>query len=348
MAPTRGQDTYPLLDCLGLEACSLTLERSHCASSPSSSGTKSSGPKLATNKSFLSSMIRSVDGHNQSLLRQQALAARGSQDAAAGRHPSSRDRGIESTSSRGGGSSSKGMRGWSPEAGNNERESDKGKRRERSRSRSRDRDLEDRRRTRDRNDGDEGTSRRRGNDDRDRDGDRPSSSSSRRRRNRDESEDEEAEERRRERRRKRREEERDDGRPSASSRDERSKRSRSDKSPSSSSRTTFPRALSSSAQPEADTPSTSAAAGSSRLALPSRSADRSSTPDAGPSHVPPPSKMDKYFEDSYDPRLDVAPPPKTGMVGEGWERMLDAMKEKDDEKRRARRVCPLFCLLSSI
>ena len=52
--------------------------------------------------------------------------------------------------------------------------------------------------------------------------------------------------------------------------------------------------------------------------------------------------MDKYFEESYDPSMDVAPPPKTGLVGDGWERMLEAMKEKEDEKRRAKRVSCLF------
>lgn len=52
--------------------------------------------------------------------------------------------------------------------------------------------------------------------------------------------------------------------------------------------------------------------------------------------------MDRYFTDSYDPRLDVAPVPKTGHVGEEYERMLDVMREKerakDDARRQAKRV----------
>jgi len=62
-----------------------------------------------------------------------------------------------------------------------------------------------------------------------------------------------------------------------------------------------------------------------------------------------PSKMDKYFEPSYDPRLDVAPlslpkVPATGLVSdaefEAWDAMLELIKirreDKEDKKRMER------------
>lgn len=78
---------------------------------------------------------------------------------------------------------------------------------------------------------------------------------------------------------------------------------------------------------------------------------RSSSLSPGPS--PPrnlPSKMDKYFEESYDPRLDVAPlsavpnVPATGLINnaefEGWDAMLDLIRlrrqDKEDKKRLER------------
>jgi hypothetical protein len=55
--------------------------------------------------------------------------------------------------------------------------------------------------------------------------------------------------------------------------------------------------------------------------------------------------MDRYFDDGYDPRLDLAPLPKSGHVGEEYERMLDvlAQKERDksEAKRRAKKVAPV-------
>lgn len=59
--------------------------------------------------------------------------------------------------------------------------------------------------------------------------------------------------------------------------------------------------------------------------------------EVGPPVPPPPSKMDRYFEESYDPRLDLAPLPKTGHVGEEYERMLAALEEKEKEKAEAKR-----------
>jgi len=60
--------------------------------------------------------------------------------------------------------------------------------------------------------------------------------------------------------------------------------------------------------------------------------------------------MDKYFEESYDPRLDVAPlaqpkVPATGLIDnaefEGWDAMLELIrvrKEDKEEKKRLERL----------
>ncbi|KAF8634969.1 hypothetical protein AX15_000693 [Amanita polypyramis BW_CC] len=82
----------------------------------------------------------------------------------------------------------------------------------------------------------------------------------------------------------------------------------------------------------------------------SMSMSRSSSPTPGPeapTHVP--SKMDKYFDESYDPRLDVAPltvpqVPATGLINnaeyESWDAMLELirLRERDrEEKKRLER-----------
>ncbi|KAH9962327.1 hypothetical protein BJV74DRAFT_880035 [Russula compacta] len=60
-----------------------------------------------------------------------------------------------------------------------------------------------------------------------------------------------------------------------------------------------------------------------------------------------PSKMDKYFEASYDPRLDVAPlaapsVPATGLVDnaefEGWDAMLELIKQRRADKAERKRL----------
>ena len=60
-----------------------------------------------------------------------------------------------------------------------------------------------------------------------------------------------------------------------------------------------------------------------------------------------PSKMDKYFEASYDPRLDVAPLaapsiPSTGLLNnaefEGWDAMLELIKQKRADKAERKRL----------
>ena len=64
-----------------------------------------------------------------------------------------------------------------------------------------------------------------------------------------------------------------------------------------------------------------------------------------PEHVP--SKMDRYFEESYDPRLDVEPLavpriPTTGLVSdadfEGWDAMLDLIRLRREDKVEKKRL----------
>ncbi|KAG9222222.1 hypothetical protein CCMSSC00406_0006519 [Pleurotus cornucopiae] len=78
----------------------------------------------------------------------------------------------------------------------------------------------------------------------------------------------------------------------------------------------------------------------------SEPASRASTP--GPAPLPQlPSKMDKYFEESYDPRLDVAPlsapkVPATGLINnaeyEGWDAMLDLLRQRKEDKDERKRM----------
>lgn len=54
--------------------------------------------------------------------------------------------------------------------------------------------------------------------------------------------------------------------------------------------------------------------------------------------------MDKYFEETYDPRLDVAPPqvPATGLINnadfEGWDAMLDLLRTRREDKEEKKRM----------
>ncbi|KAI0756105.1 hypothetical protein C8Q80DRAFT_1264208 [Daedaleopsis nitida] len=88
---------------------------------------------------------------------------------------------------------------------------------------------------------------------------------------------------------------------------------------------------------------------SSSNTLPSSAPSRSRSPSVGPSSPGPPSKMDKYFEQSYDPRLDVAPltlptVPATGLISDaefaGWDAMLELIRlrrqDKEDKKAMER------------
>lgn len=75
-------------------------------------------------------------------------------------------------------------------------------------------------------------------------------------------------------------------------------------------------------------------------------------PSLPPSPPPPPSKMDKYFEPNYDPRLDVAPltsggrltvnVPATGLINDpswdSWETMLELIKLKREDKIEKKRL----------
>jgi hypothetical protein len=74
----------------------------------------------------------------------------------------------------------------------------------------------------------------------------------------------------------------------------------------------------------------------------------SRTPTPGPEPAEQlPSKMDKYFEENYDPRLDVAPlsvpkVPATGLINnadfEGWDRMLELIRLKREDKEEKKRM----------
>jgi hypothetical protein len=57
--------------------------------------------------------------------------------------------------------------------------------------------------------------------------------------------------------------------------------------------------------------------------------------------------MDRYFEESYDPRLDVAPlsapnVPATGLVNnaefEGWDAMLELIRVRREDKEEKKRL----------
>ena len=57
--------------------------------------------------------------------------------------------------------------------------------------------------------------------------------------------------------------------------------------------------------------------------------------------------MDRYFEETYDPRLDVAPlaipsVPATGLISdadyEGWEAMLEVVKARREMKEEKKRL----------
>jgi hypothetical protein len=57
--------------------------------------------------------------------------------------------------------------------------------------------------------------------------------------------------------------------------------------------------------------------------------------------------MDKYFEETYDPRLDVAPltaphVPATGLINnaefEGWDAMLELLRMRREDKEEKKRM----------
>ncbi|KAI0964514.1 hypothetical protein AcW1_001318 [Taiwanofungus camphoratus] len=80
---------------------------------------------------------------------------------------------------------------------------------------------------------------------------------------------------------------------------------------------------------------------SSRTLRSSSSLSRSPSSSPPPTSAPLPSKMDKYFDSSYDPRLDVAPlnvpkVPATGLISdaefEGWDAMLEIIRLRQQDK----------------
>lgn len=311
----------------------------HSSSRPSSPSGQQ--PKPTTNKRFLSSMIRSVDDHNQSLIRQQAAQARGSRDAAVRGSPSSteykgREEDVEEGSGRRSGG---GMRAWDwdevmLEARRGEEGRTEGKRkREDKKSRSRSPETSRRRRTR--------SSRSPPPRDRERSGahkDRHREDGRRRRRERSRTPEGDEDEARRWRRRER---ERESGRDDDQAYDDERRRRRrherdreddDDDEGRSRSRRSRDRLASSPPPPVIDQPS---AAPITRPRSPTPETHDDDMDEPRPALVP--SKMDRYFEETYDPRLDVAPVPKSGLVGEEYERMLDVLKEKEREKEEAKR-----------
>ncbi|KAF9260864.1 hypothetical protein L218DRAFT_1079099 [Marasmius fiardii PR-910] len=68
----------------------------------------------------------------------------------------------------------------------------------------------------------------------------------------------------------------------------------------------------------------------------------------GPEPAPKlPSKMDRYFEESYDPRLDITPlsipqVPATGLINnaefEGWDAMLELLRVRREDKAEKKRL----------
>ncbi|CAE6452221.1 unnamed protein product [Rhizoctonia solani] len=78
----------------------------------------------------------------------------------------------------------------------------------------------------------------------------------------------------------------------------------------------------------------------------SKRSTRSPSPGYGPDSATYSSKMDKYFSEAYDPRLDVQQPSIStsglleGPQWEGWEGMLEVMRlraqDKEEKKRRDR------------
>ncbi|CAL1694905.1 unnamed protein product [Somion occarium] len=83
-----------------------------------------------------------------------------------------------------------------------------------------------------------------------------------------------------------------------------------------------------------------------------QSRKRPRSPSASPPPLPPianpPSKMDKYFSPTYDPRLDVAAlstrvnVPKTGLITDddfaGWDAMLELIRLKREDKEERKRL----------
>ncbi|KAK8853256.1 hypothetical protein IAR55_003958 [Kwoniella newhampshirensis] len=300
---------------------------------PGSNGRDSPDPSLPKpNKRFLASVIRTVDGHNTALLRSQAQSAR---EARVER------RGESSTSGprRGGSGASRLFGGALRDAGRSDDRRRDGKERDRTRRSGGDEDgsyrnghVGERRRD----------SERRLRDDPDRNG------SNRVDRKYRSSRDEADEDDRSSRRYRNHDEERtdrrryDDGSDRGTRREPSRRQDHSDDLPRKSSR----RSASLISEPHSsrrphleDTyydgthekiDGTHNYAEQSPSSLP-----QSSSPPSPPPPPPPGrSKMDKYFTQTYDPRLDLPAVPSEGFVAEvGWDNMLAILKERGKKRR---------------
>jgi hypothetical protein len=322
------------------------------------------------NKRFLASVIRNVDGHNASLIRAQERAARDVRDEKGYGESSRTGRGSAASRMFGGavkGMGSGGVRRREGDDGRRREESDRylgadayrPQNRRNRRGHEEEEDEHDRRRSRRRDDGEEHKerqSRRKSNE-----MERRGNSSRRRRHDSDASEDDKRLDRRSRPRATWREDatdEEDDYRRShGSSRrtnDNDDERDRRKGKPGDDREYEHDFDDGGKSRPKAKRRSRSPADDTHRLkgkgAQRSRSPSTARVPNAKirePSKSPPPvpydspsppparlSKMDKYFANTYDPRMDLGEVPREGMISTvGWDNMLAILKE------RGKKVC---------
>lgn len=128
-----------------------------------------------------------------------------------------------------------------------------------------------------------------------------------------------------------------------------SSRHHSSREAGSSSSRTLPSAHSSSPSPGPRSPSPSPEKSSRSKRSRHKAKDAPPPPPTSPPPLPAhlPSKMDKYFEESYDPRLDVAPLaapsiPATGLISDaefaGWDAMLEVIRRRREDKEDKKRL----------
>lgn len=291
------------------------------------------------NKRFLASVIRTVDGHNSALLRSQAEAAKQARNE---RMPGpSRPSTVGSSSRATGGAASRLFGGAVKDMARNDSAKIRGREREhrgdeRTVRRQDDERREDgKRSSRYGDDRRDDKCHRKDDDRRSRDVDKDSRDSTRKSR----SDNYDRHDGRHERRRDRSHERKDYGSDGDQSRhrsrrgdvDDDSERDRKGR------KRRYDR--------DSRSPSPPKRRHSSIMSSPASKPPREPTPpppprDLSSSPSPPPvSKMDKYFESSYDPRLDLPAVPAQGLVAEvGWDNMLAILKE------RGKKVCCLVFL----
>ncbi|KZS93036.1 hypothetical protein SISNIDRAFT_508679 [Sistotremastrum niveocremeum HHB9708] len=277
--------------------------------------TESNAPK--TNKRFLSSVIKSTDDHNKSVLRAQALLAA---EAKAAREEEERReraaRAREATDSR-----TKRLLGSSLRRDSDDERWDVRRERDRRGGKRKERDWDD---------DDKGRSR----------SDRTRSRSPSRRSHKSRTSNEGHSSSRKHRSRR------------SSSRDRRHSRTSPPPSPKPT-RSTRPNSPSPPPKPKfrpitvPRSPSPIASGSTLPLKITTPSPSPSPDPDPMPS-----SKMDKYFSEQYDPRLDTAPlslkpdVPDKGLIPaegfEGWDAMLDLIKKRREDKAERKRLEKLY------